>query len=177
MKTAVITGGAGGIGRAVAQRFLSVGVSVALVDVGKADLDAAARLLKPVGGAKVVPYAVDVRDAKQVSGCVASVFSDLEDVTYLVNAAGISTSNLIVDVSEEEWDRVFAINTRGVFLLCKHVAAGMIRNKINGGRIVNFSSQAAKIGELGNGAYLLPRPRFLPSPRCLGSSWPPTGYL
>ena len=46
-----------------------------------------------------------------------------------------------------------AINTRGVFLLCKHVAAGMIRNKIKGGCIVNLSSQAAKIGELGNGAY------------------------
>jgi NAD(P)-dependent dehydrogenase (short-subunit alcohol dehydrogenase family) len=175
MRSALVTGGAGGIGRAVAQRFLSEGVSVALVDVGQSGPDKVARELQPASGAKVIPYAVDVRDGKQVADCVAGAFSELGEITYLVNAAGISTSGLVVDVTEAEWDRVFAINTRGAFLFSKHVAAGMIQRKTRGGRIVNFASQAAKIGELGNGAYCASKAAVVALTQVLGLELAPHG--
>jgi len=151
--SALVTGGAGGIGRAVAQRFLSQGTGVALVDVAMRELEEATHALASPLGAKVKPYQVDVREGQQVCGCVERVFSEFENLTFLVNCAGISTSSMIVDVAESEWDRVFAINTRGVFLFSREVARGMIKRKTTGGRIVNISSQASKIGELGNGVY------------------------
>jgi NAD(P)-dependent dehydrogenase (short-subunit alcohol dehydrogenase family) len=88
-----------------------------------------------------------------VQRCVEKIANDFGSVDFLINCAGISRSSLIVDTSVEEWEKVFAINTRSVFLFSRDVAKLMIKNRVSGGRIVIISSQASKIGELGNGAY------------------------
>ncbi|MGD0726574.1 MAG: SDR family oxidoreductase [Spirochaetia bacterium] len=152
-RTALITGAAGGIGKAVAARFAAEGISVALVDISAIDLARFKEELPSGTEAVVRAYQIDVRDSRQVVDCVRSVSSAFNGIDYLVNCAGISTSHLIVDVNEDEWDKVFAINIKGVFLFSKEVAKEMILKEKKNGRIVNISSQASKIGELGNGAY------------------------
>jgi NAD(P)-dependent dehydrogenase (short-subunit alcohol dehydrogenase family) len=152
-RTGLITGAAGGIGKAVAARFAEEGVSIALVDMFAIDL---ARFKEEVPAAREVhvrAYQVDVKDSQQVVNCVMNATNDFNGIDYLVNCAGISTSHLIVDIPEDEWDNVVATNFKGVFLFCKEVAKEMIRRKAKNGRIINISSQASKIGELGNGAY------------------------
>jgi NAD(P)-dependent dehydrogenase (short-subunit alcohol dehydrogenase family) len=152
-KAALITGAAGGIGKAVAARFAAHGTSIAMVDVGALDPVQFKKELPTGVEADIRAYQVDVRESRQVADCVRSASEAFNGIDFLVNCAGISTSHLIVDIPEDEWDRVYAINMKGVFLFCKEVAAEMIRRKTRNGRIVNISSQASKIGELGNGAY------------------------
>jgi len=152
-RAALITGAAGGIGREVAVRLASEGISLALVDASPVDLDRFRGDLPDASQVDVLAHKVDVQDSRQVAECVGSTSAALGGIDILVNCAGISTSHLVVDIPEEEWDKVLAVNLKGVFLFCKYVASDMIRRGIKNGRIVNISSQASKIGELGNGAY------------------------
>jgi NAD(P)-dependent dehydrogenase (short-subunit alcohol dehydrogenase family) len=151
-KTAVITGAAGGIGAAAAEKFAREGCNVVLADLNAQALGKVADQLKPLGvGVLSVP--LNVADSAQVAGCIRSAAETFGEVHFMINCAGISTSNHIVDIPDEEWDRVFDINTKGVFYFCREAASLMIARGTEGGRIVTISSQASKIGEAGNGAY------------------------
>lgn len=152
IKVALITGAAGGIGAATAKRFVSEGINVILVDVNKNQLETFSDELKRPN-VKVTYHVVDVSKSDQVTRCIQEVREEYGKLHYLINCAGISTSNLIINIPDEEWDRVFNINTKGVFYFCREAASLMISSQVNGGRIVNISSQASKIGEAGNGAY------------------------
>ncbi|MFP3339506.1 SDR family NAD(P)-dependent oxidoreductase, partial [Micrococcus sp. SIMBA_131] len=84
---------------------------------------------------------------------VEEIESKFGRIDALANCAGIVKSNLILDTEESEWDRVFNVNLKSIFLLSKAVAKSMIKTKVNNGKIVSISSQASKIGEYGNGPY------------------------
>src|SRR5215470_8247985 len=147
-RIAVVTGGAQGIGRAIAERLLHGGAAVWLWDRDIALAKAAAAELGAIGEALAV--AVDVTDLKQVEAAAKGIDGGRVDI--LINNAGISGANLPTwEYPPEEWARVLAINLTGIFNCCRTVAPMMIAQ--NYGRIVNIASIAGKEGNPNAVAY------------------------
>ncbi len=142
-RIAVITGGAQGIGRAVAERLLDGGAAVALWDQDKALAEATADELSARG--KVVAFGVDVSDEIQVDDAKARTLQALGPVDILVNNAGVAGRNAnVADYPIDEWDRVIRINLRSQFLCCRAFVGDMIARDY--GRIANVASIAGKEG-------------------------------
>lgn len=147
--TAVVTGGAQGIGFAVAQRLLGGGARVSLWDADPAALAAAQEAL---AGRAVHTVQVDVTDLAQVEAAVAQTESACGPIAMLVHSAGIAGANApVADYSPAEWHRVVDVNLHGAFHVNRAVVAGMIAR--NYGRIVNIASIAGKEGNPNAGAY------------------------
>ncbi|HYG87293.1 MAG TPA: SDR family NAD(P)-dependent oxidoreductase [Azospirillum sp.] len=147
-RRAVVTGGAQGIGRAVAERLLASGATVALWDQ---DAGLAERTAGELGSAAHA-VAVDVTDAASVDAALAETTTRLGGIDILVANAGISGPNLKVwEYPPEEWRRVLEIDLTGVFLSCRAVVPGMIAQ--NYGRIVCTASIAGKEGNPNASAY------------------------
>jgi 3-oxoacyl-[acyl-carrier protein] reductase len=143
-KVAIITGGARGIGAAIAQRFLKAEAKVAIADLDHAEAQKTAHHLDRWGGRSLAVPA-DITIWAQAQAMAEAVINRFGTIDVLVNNAGIAGPNKpLVDVSEEEWDRVAAINLKGVFLCCKAVLPTMLNNR--SGRIVNVASIAGKEG-------------------------------
>lgn len=151
-KTCIITGAARGIGKALAVKYAEQGANIVLMDLNKEMVEATAKEIEALG-VTVLPLVVNVTSSKEIEAAIKEVESQFTKIDVLANCAGISTSRLILDIEEEEWDRVFNVNLKSVYLLSKYVGKNMIRNEVKNGKIVTISSQASKIGELGNGAY------------------------
>lgn len=140
-KAALVTGGARGIGLAIARRFVSDGARVALVDVDAAALAAAATAL----GADVLTLAADVTRAADVDGAVARVVERWGRLDILVNNAGITGRSFpIWELSDEDWRRVIEVDLTSVFLCCRAAVKVMLAQ--GSGRIVNIASIAGKEG-------------------------------
>ena len=141
-KVALVTGGARGIGKAIVDRYVAEGARVAVADVllGQAEETAAAH------GESAFAVALDVTDLASIGAAVRSVESRWGGVDILVNNAGVFDMGPVVEVTEASWDRLFAVNAKGLFFTLQAVAKSMIaRGK--GGKIVNLSSQAGRRGE------------------------------
>jgi 3-oxoacyl-[acyl-carrier protein] reductase len=147
-RRAVVTGGAQGIGRAIAERFLASGAAVSLWDRDGALLDAAAREL----GGTVHTVAVDVSGATDVDRAAAATDSALGGIDILIANAGITGPNVkLWEYPPDAWREVLDVNLTGVFLCCRAVAPIMMRQ--NYGRIVNVASIAGKEGNPNASAY------------------------
>ncbi|MET0203956.1 MAG: SDR family NAD(P)-dependent oxidoreductase [Burkholderiaceae bacterium] len=147
-RTAVITGGAAGIGYAVAQRLIASGARVALWDRDAAALGAAKASL---GGAAVTS-ALDVADATAVDGATREAMAALGSIDVLVCSAGITGPNKAVwDYPVDEWKKVFDVNVHGLFY-CNRAVVPAMRER-NYGRIVNIASVAGKEGNPNASAY------------------------
>ena len=133
-KTVLITGASRGIGAAAAKLFYENGYSV-VINYNSSEKEAL-MLEKELKGSTAIKC--DVSSEKDVKKMVDTVIEKYGKIDVLINNAGISKQNLITDVSSEEWDRMFAVNVRGTFLVSKHVLSHMIRNKT--GKIINVSS-------------------------------------
>ena len=145
-RTAIVTGAASprGIGRATCARLARAGWAVAVLDI---DGDAAARVAAGIAADHSVPalgVAVDITDPDAVDAAVAAVESSLPPVVGLANVAGVSSPIDFLDVTTAEWDRVFAVNMRGTFLVTRRVVPAMIAART--GRIVSVSSVSAQRG-------------------------------
>jgi 3-oxoacyl-[acyl-carrier protein] reductase len=142
-RTAIVTGGARGIGFAIAQRLLQSGASVSLWDVDAAALTAAATELKALG--TVHTAVVDVTSAESAEAAAASTAAALGKIDILVNNAGIAGSNAKTwETDPKEWQRVLSINLNGPFHCCRAVIPHLLKNGY--GRIVNIASIAGKEG-------------------------------
>lgn len=138
-KVALITGGASGIGAAVAGVFVAKGASVAVVDLDRAAADAtAARLGDPCGG-----FTCDVSDPASVKAAVEAVLEEYGQIDVLVNCAGIALLAPAEDLTAEAFDKTMAVNVRGTFLVCQEVGRHML--VAGKGKIVNLASQAATV--------------------------------
>lgn len=142
-RRAVVTGGARGIGRAIAERLLESGAAVCLWDV---DAEALAAALQELAGAgKVAVAVVDVTDEASVAAAVATTVTALGGLDLLVNNAGIAGNNATVwDLKPADWRRVLDINLTGAFLCCRAAVPEMLKGGY--GRIVNIASIAGKEG-------------------------------
>ncbi len=141
-KVAILTGAASGNGRGIAGGFAREGARVAVVDVNGAGAEKAAAEIAAAGG-QAVGLQGDVSDAASVQGVIGSVCERWQRVDVLVNNAGVGGGQMFLDGSPEEWDRILAVNLRGV-LLCSHYVGRLMREN-GGGSIINISSQLAEV--------------------------------
>jgi 3-oxoacyl-[acyl-carrier protein] reductase len=148
-RTAVVSGGARGIGAATARRLAADGFAVAVLDLDKAAATASAEAIAADGG-RAVAVAVDVVDADEVAAGVEQVVRDLGAPTVLVNNAGVTRDNLLFKLSEADWDAVMGVHLRGAFLMTRAVQKHMVA--AGWGRVVNLSSIAA-LGNRGQANY------------------------
>jgi NAD(P)-dependent dehydrogenase (short-subunit alcohol dehydrogenase family) len=140
-RTAVVTGGAQGFGRAITERFVASGAKVAIWDNDQA---LAEKTAKEIGNA-VSPFKVDVTDLAAVEKTRDATLNAFGKIDILVNNAGIAGANKSVwDTDFEEWRRVLRINLDGPFICCKAIVPAMLKQ--NYGRIVNIASIAGKEG-------------------------------
>lgn len=149
-RTAVVTGGARGIGRAIASHLLASGANVMLWDIDAGTLEEATAAL--AGGDKVDVAIADVTDPDAVAAALASTLERFGGIDVLVNDAGISGPTVNTwEYGLEDWNRVLEVNLTGTFICCKAVAPGMMERGY--GRIVNLGSIAGKEGPAGCPAY------------------------
>ena len=150
-KVTIITGAAGGIGREAALRFAAEGSAVVAVDLPGDSLHETAQLVTAAGG-RAIAVAADVTDEAQVAAYVAAAVAEFGGVDALLNNAGIEGAvAALTDTAVDAFDRVIAVNVRGVFLGMKHAAPAIIAR--GGGAIVNVSSVAGLGGTPGIVAY------------------------
>lgn len=148
---ALITGGARGIGRGIADAMAAAGFDIALFDLDRSALNEAAKQLSTTHNAiKVLPVMVDVTSPGGVERGVAEVADAFGRIDVLVNNAGVVRDRRFLKMQEEDWDLVLATNLKSQFLTCKSVLPGMVER--NHGRIVNISSRAW-LGGFGQANY------------------------
>jgi NAD(P)-dependent dehydrogenase (short-subunit alcohol dehydrogenase family) len=147
---AAVTGGARGIGFAVAERLARAGVRVALWDLDRARAESSAKELAAAG--KVIAVAVDITDEAAVGRALAETNEQIGKLDIFVNNAGIAgASKTLWDYTPEDWRQVFRINVEGMYLCCRAVVPQMIERGY--GRIVNVASIAGKEGNPNAAAY------------------------
>lgn len=148
-KIAVVTGGARGLGRAIAQAFLAEGVAVVITDIDEESVRLTAEELSAVGRAEGVPMDVSRFDAVQQA--MAGIIEKYGRVDILVNNAGITADAQLINMTEAQFDKVVAVNLKGVFCCAKAVVGCMIEQGY--GRIINISSVTAHNGNFGQTNY------------------------
>ena len=151
-RTCVVTGSAGGMGKALGLRYSALGANVALLDRNLPALRQVQSAIE-TGGGRAQAIEVDLASSREIDRAMREVEDHFGAVHVLANCAGISDSTLMLDLGEEVWDRVMNINLKAVFLLSQKAAENMIRHRVKNGKIVSISSQAAKIGEYGGSVY------------------------
>lgn len=144
-KRAIVTGAASGIGLAIAERFLDLGASVLLLDIRRDDVEKAATALGARG------QECDVSVSGEVAGAVGLAVEVFGGLDIMVNNAGVEYAAPILEHDEDEFDRMLAVNLRGVFLGIKHAAPAIA--EAGGGAIVNVASIAAVGGVPLNAGY------------------------
>lgn len=138
MKTALVTGGASGIGRAIADRLRADGNHVATIDLTQSDTD--------------FSYVADITDRAQVDEALDTVRGALGPLTILVNAAGMTSFRRFTNITFDEWKKVIDVNLHGVFHVTQAVLPDML--EAGWGRIVNISSSSTHSGSPFQGAYV-----------------------
>lgn len=151
-KVALVTGGASGIGRATALAFARLGASVVVADVSEHGNRESVRLIEAEGG-RALAVGCDVTHDEEVKAALAKTVEAFGRLDFAFNNAGIEPKKPAptADYDEEEWDRIFDINLRGVFVCMKHEIPLILKQ--GGGAIVNTSSGAGIIGIKGSPAY------------------------
>jgi len=150
-KIALVTGGSRGIGREIALALASEGANLAITYTSKQDkaLDVVKELKET--GVNAVAVKANVTDNDEVVNMVKKVEKELGKIDILVNNAGITKDNLIIRMTEEDWDSVLDVNLKGVFLSTKAVARTMMKKRY--GKIINISSVVGMNGNPGQGNY------------------------
>jgi NAD(P)-dependent dehydrogenase (short-subunit alcohol dehydrogenase family) len=173
-RTAVVTGGARGIGYACAERLASSGARVALWDVDEKALQAAAATLATLGG--VATHVVDITDETSVGAAAEAVLAAFGKIDILVNNAGITGPNKTTwNYQPAEWRRVIDVDLTGAFLCARAIVPGMIDRGY--GRIVNVASVAGKEGNPNAPAYSAAKAGLIGLTKSLGKELATTGVM
>lgn len=150
-KIAIITGAAQGIGKAIAQLYSQNGAIVILVDINEEKLRETASEIKKSFGIPTVCYAIDITKKNDVVAAVKDVLLKFGRVDILVNNAGLYRNIPLLDMDEEDWDRVFDVNVKGTLFFTQEVGKAMIKQQ--SGKIINMSSCSGKKPDKGQAAY------------------------
>lgn len=136
-KAAIVTGGGGGIGRATAIAFADEGAKVVVVDINPAAAQQTVELIAAKGGAAIAQSG-DVSSETDIKAVVTATVAAFGAVDVVFNNAGIIRRTTVEDISVDEWDRVFAVNVRSIYLMCREVVPIMAAG--GGGSIINTGS-------------------------------------
>jgi 3-oxoacyl-[acyl-carrier protein] reductase len=149
-KVAIVTGGGGGIGGAIVQRFARQGAKLAVADI---DAEAAKASAANVAaqGADGMPIAADVTDKKSVDGMVKATLDRWGRIDILINVAGGADRKLVVDMTAADWDHIVDMNLKSVFLCSQAVLPAMLKQRY--GKIVNISSIYGFTGNATRSSY------------------------
>jgi NAD(P)-dependent dehydrogenase (short-subunit alcohol dehydrogenase family) len=166
-KVVLVTGASYGIGEGLARSLAAAGAEVAVAARSREPLEALAREI----GGLAVP--MDVSDVNGIRAGVARVVERYGRIDVLVNNAGLGDNRPAVDVSEADWDRMFAVNARGLFFCCQAAAKHMLPRR--SGRIVNMSSQAGLVGIENHAVYSSTKGAVNMLTKVLALEWSPHG--
>jgi len=148
-KVAIVTGGAQGIGAAIAQRLASEGAAVAVADLtAERGAETVESIVKD--GGRAVAYGADVSKTEDVQTLVAAVAAEFGKIDILINNAGITRDNLLFKMTDEDWDSVINVNLRSAFLMSRECQKHFVKQKY--GKIVSLSSRSA-LGNRGQANY------------------------
>jgi NAD(P)-dependent dehydrogenase (short-subunit alcohol dehydrogenase family) len=151
-QVALITGAAGGIGSAIATKFVLEGAKVVLVDTNVDKLETLSETIKTQDeNANILVVGADVTKSSELEEAVKQGLEQFGKLTSLVNAMGILLTGTLAEMAEETWDKVMAVNVKGVFLACRAAAPAIAKS--GGGAIVNLSSVSAFVGSDIGSAY------------------------
>ncbi|MCD6328490.1 3-oxoacyl-[acyl-carrier-protein] reductase [bacterium] len=149
-KTALITGAARGIGKAIAMRFASSGVNVVICDLLDDVMSETKSELEALGS-ETMTFNCDVTDSEKVAAMVKSVESHYDGLDILVNNAGITSDRLLMRMTDDDWGKVLAVNLTSVFNCTRSVIRGMLSRRY--GRIISISSVIGLMGNAGQANY------------------------
>ena len=149
-KVALVTGGARGIGREIVLLFAKEGADVVICDVNLETASATQKEIEALGR-RSMSFQTDVTLLKSVEEMVNLILDNFKHLDILVNNAGITKDNLLLRMSEEDWDKVLAVNLKGVFNCTKAVSRSMIKQRY--GKIINIASIIGIMGNAGQANY------------------------
>lgn len=150
-KIAVITGASRGIGKAIALQMAQNGASIAVIYAGNASAGEEVCKQAEALGVKAKAYQCDVADPEQSKRVCDEILADFGSVDILVNNAGITKDNLLIRMSEEDFDAVINVNLKGVFHFTKYLSRSLMKSEA--GRIINISSVIGLMGNVGQMNY------------------------
>ena len=149
-KTALVTGGGRGIGRAIALGLAQEGAQVAVLDVLGDNAAAVAREIEATG-VKALALAADLTKRAQVDRAVADTLAQFGQIDVVVNNAGWDRMELFLESEEETWDKIIAINFKGMLYVCKAALPSMIAR--GQGKVISIASDAGRVGSTGEAVY------------------------
>ena len=149
-RVAIVTGGAQGIGEAISMTLAKEGASIAVIDVNLEKAQVTAENIKKLG-VEAEAYKADVSNSAEVEAVVDKIVDRFKKIDILVNNAGVTRDNLLVRMTEAEWDLVIAINLKGTFNFTQKVGKVMMKQRI--GSIINISSVIGLMGNAGQTNY------------------------
>ena len=149
-KVAVVTGGGRGIGRETVLALAREGANIVILDVLENEARATAEDARKLG-VEAEAYMADVTNSEGIAEVMKTIVERFGRLNILVNNAGITKDNLLLRMTDEEWDRVLTINLRGTFVCTRAVTRQMLRQK--SGRIINIASIVGQIGNPGQANY------------------------
>ena len=152
-KVAIITGGGKGIGREIALEYAQGGAKVVVAARTFSDIEAVVKEIREFGG-EAFAVTCDVANAENVQQLITNTIEKFKQIDILVNNAGISRSALISKMTDNTWNSVININLTGTFNCIRAIAPYFMSKRPLGGKIINFTSTAAKYGNLGQAAYV-----------------------
>ncbi len=150
-KRVLITGGSRGIGRAMVRRFVEEGADVAFTYRSSADEAEALKEELKDSGSKILAYRSDAGSYEQAEALIKEIVSEFGGLDVLINNAGITKDNLLMRMTEEQWDQVINVNLKSVFNLTKHIMRTMMKQR--SGSIINISSVVGVFGNAGQANY------------------------
>ena len=170
-KIAIVTGGAIGLGRTMAEHLAAFGAAVAIVDLDEAGANSAASELASAHGVRAIGCRCNVASVREIQAAVDRVVRELGTVDILLNNAGINVREPALDVSEEHWDRILDVNLKGMFFFAQAVGRVMVAKR--SGKIINMASIQGVIAHKLRSAYAASKGGVIALTRQLAIEWAP----
>jgi 2-hydroxycyclohexanecarboxyl-CoA dehydrogenase len=171
-KVALVTGAAAGIGAACAKRLAVDGIAVGVLDIDAERCAGTVEAIKAAGG-KAIALGADISERAQVKAAVARLRDAFGPITIVVNNAGIAGFVPFEEITDEQWDRMYAVNVKGTFVVTQEVLPDM--KAARWGRIVNISSSSAQTGSVNMAHYSSSKGAIISLTRTLAQELGPLG--